>query len=127
MATVTKEQRTYAVSRIREAGMKKVGIYKERSCLLREERKLTDADKRELVYAGVVPLRPDLSTYDIRNCFDFSAFENKTEYDEEKLRAFSEKTEKEIAKAIDAIMLGDAADIMKVIADFEKKMNGNNK
>ena len=76
MATVTKEQRTYAVSRIREAGMKKVGIYKERSCLLREERKLTDADKRELVYAGVVPLRPDLSTYDIRNCFDFSAFEN---------------------------------------------------
>ena len=31
MATVTKEQRTYAVSRIREAGMKKVGIYKERS------------------------------------------------------------------------------------------------
>ena len=127
MATVTKEQRTYAVSRIREAGMKTVGIYKERSCLLREERKLTDADKRELVYAGVVPLRPDLSTYDIRNCFDFSAFENKTEYDEEKLRAFSEKTEKEIAKAIDAIMLGDAADIMKVIADFEKKMNGNNK
>ena len=127
MATVTKEQRTYAVSRIREAGMKKLGTYKERSCLLREERKLTDADKRELVYAGVVPLRPDLSTYDIRNCFDFSAFENKTEYDEEKLRAFSEKTEKEIAKAIDAIMLGDAADIMKVIADFEKKMNGNNK
>ena len=32
-----------------------------------------------------------------------------------------------VAIAIDAIMLGDAADIMKVIADFEKKMNGNNK
>ncbi|WP_337432141.1 hypothetical protein [Bilophila sp.] len=124
MAAVTKEQRNYAVSRIREAGMKKVNVYKERSCLLREERKLTDAEKRELVYAGAVPLRPDLSTYDIRNCFDFSAFENKVEYDEKKLRAFSEKTEKEIAKAIDAIMLGDAADIMKVIADFEKKMNG---
>ena len=124
MAAVTKEQRNYAVSRIREAGMKKVNVYKERSCLLREERKLTDAEKRELVYAGAVPLRPDLPTYDIRNCFDFSAFENKTEYDEKKLRAFSEKTEKEIAKAIDAIMLGDAADIMKVIADFEKKMNG---
>lgn len=124
MAAVTKEQRNYAVSRIREAGMKKVNVYKERSCLLREERKLTDAEKRELVYAGAVPLRPRLSDYDIRNCFDFSAFENKTEYDEKKLRAFSEKTEKEIAKAIDAIMLGDAADIMKVIADFEKKMNG---
>ncbi|WP_418717486.1 hypothetical protein [Bilophila wadsworthia] len=124
MAAVTKEQRNYAVSRIREAGMKKVNVYKERSCLLREERKLTDAEKRELVYAGAVPLRPDLSTYDIRNCFDFSAFENATEYDEKKLRAFSEKTEKEIAKAVDAIMLGDAADIMKVIADFEKKMNG---
>ena len=123
MATVTKEQRKYAVSRIHEAGMKKVGIYKERSCLLREERKLTDAEKRELVYARIIPLRPDLSTYDIRNCFDFSAFENAVEYDEKKLRAFSEKTEKEIAKAIDAIMLGDAADIMKVIADFEKKMN----
>ena len=124
MAALTKEQRNYAVSRIREAGMKKVNVYKERSCLLREERKLTDAEKRELVYAGAVPLRPRLSDYDIRNCFDFSAFENKTEYDEKKLRAFSEKTEKEIAKAIDAIMLGDAADIMKVIADFEKKMNG---
>ena len=123
MAAVTKEQRNYAVSRIREAGMKKVNVYKERSCLLREERKLTDAEKRELVYAGAVPLRPRLSDYDIRNCFDFSAFENKTEYDEKKLRAFSEKTEKEIAKAIDAIMLGDAADIMKVIADFEKEMN----
>lgn len=124
MAAVTKEQRNYAVSRIREAGMKKLNVYKERSCLLREERKLTDAEKRELVYAGAVPLRPRLSDYDIRNCFDFSAFENKVEYDEKKLRAFSEKTEKEIAKAIDAIMLGDAADIMKVIADFEKKMNG---
>ena len=123
MAAVTKEQRNYAVSRIREAGMKKVNVYKERSCLLREERKLTDAEKRELVYAGAVPLRPRLSDYDIRNCFDFSAFENKTEYDEKKLRAFSEKTEKEIAKAIDAIMLGDAAVIMKVIADFEKEMN----
>ena len=124
MAAVTKEQRNYAVSRIREAGMKKVNVYKERSCLLREERKLTDAEKRELVYAGAVPLRPKLSDYDIRNCVDFSAFENKAEYDEKKLRAFSENTEKEIAKAIDAIMLGDAADIMKVIADFEKKMNG---
>ena len=81
MAAVTKEQRNYAVSRIREAGTKKVNVYKERSCLLREERKLTDAEKRELVYAGAVPLRPDLSTYDIRNCFDFSAFENKAEYD----------------------------------------------
>lgn len=124
MAAVTKEQRKYAVSRIREAGTKKVNVYKERSCLLREERKLTDDEKRELVYAGAVLPRPKLSDYDIRNCFDFSAFENKAEYDEKKLRAFSEKTEKEIAKAIDAIMLGDAADIMKVIADFEKKMNG---
>ena len=124
MAAVTKEQRNYAVSRIREAGMKKVNVYKQRSCLLREERKLTDDEKRELVYAGAVLPRPKLSDYDIRNCFDFSAFENKVEYDEKKLRAFSEKTEKEIAKAIDAIVLGDAADIMKVIADFEKKMNG---
>lgn len=123
MATVTKEQRNYAVSRIRETGTKKVATYKERSCLLREERKLTDAEKRELVYAGAVLPRPYLSSYDIRNCFDYSAFENKVEYDEEKLRAFSEKTEKEIAKAIDAIMLGDAAVIMKVIADFEKEMN----
>ena len=70
MATVTKEQRNYAVSRIREAGMKKIGIYKERSCLLREERKLTDAEKRELVYAGAVLPRPDLSPYDIHTCFD---------------------------------------------------------
>ena len=32
MATVTKEQRNYAVSRIRETGTKKVATYKERSC-----------------------------------------------------------------------------------------------
>ena len=69
MAAVTKEQRNYAVSRIREVGTKKVDVYKERSCLLREERKLTDAEKRELVYAGAVPLRHQLSNYDIPICY----------------------------------------------------------
>lgn len=123
MAAVTKEQRSYAVSRIREAGKKKVDLYKEHTCLIRTAHTLTDDEKRALVYAGKVPPRPNLSAYDIRNNFDFSAFENATEYDEKKLKTFSDKAEKEIAKAIDAIMLGDAADIMKVIADFEKKMN----
>lgn len=123
MPSVTKEQRQYAVKRIQEEAAKRIAEYKEKKCLTRPSCKLTDEEKKALVFAGKVPVATNLSMYNIRNDFDFSGYEHDAEYDDVRLETFTRKMNREIAKAADRIMLGDAADIMQVIADFEKDAN----
>ena len=123
MAVVTKEQIQYAISRIKKVAQNKINTYKEKECLIRPAGKLTLEEKKEKIMCGLVPVLDGVSDYRLCDVFDFSEYVHKAEYDEEKLSSFSTNIGKEVSKAIDSIVLGDADDIMKVIADFEKKMS----
>jgi hypothetical protein len=65
--------------------------------------------------------------YSFSVLYDFSNYENDIIVNEEKIRGLLDPIKKLRTTAIDTIMLGDAEEALKIIREFEQKMEGGKK
>jgi hypothetical protein len=125
---MNQKQKDYARERINSLYNKKSKeITKQNTTPARHLRK---SEKLDLIYSGKVTLvnRNKLDNpYSFSVLYDFSNYENDIIVNEEKIRGLLDPIKKLRTTAIDTIMLGDAEEALKIIREFEQKMEGGKK